>query len=332
MRELAHMARQWVAQGRTALLARPITEQGFGPQHPADAILIDADGNCYGTLYRGVFNNHLAAEAAALPPGHTARVCEVVVHDDEVKEARLTCGGQAEILLQPLRTVPTHWWDLLSVGADAALITRLGEDQTQAVSDVVTEVRQGDDPAALAQAAEQARHLLARHRAGRETCSTDAGLVLIETCPAVPHLVIVGGGELAELLIAQARVLGWQATVAYAAPDVRKLLSDRPTAACLIVLSHEPDLDIPSLRTALTSGIPYVGALGSRRTQTRRAAALMKAGLEEEQLRRVHGPIGLDLGARTPAETALAICAEILAALDQRQAVTLREGAGPVNA
>ncbi|MGW1759044.1 XdhC family protein [Streptomyces mirabilis] len=319
MRELADTARRWAAQGRPAVLARPITEQGFGPRHPADALLIDEDGNRQGTLYRGAFDDHLAAEAAALPPGHTARVCEVAVHDDEVKEARLTCGGQAEILLQPLHTVPARWWDLLSEGADAALITRIDEERTQAVSDVVTPGLRGDDPTAVVQAvvqaAEQARQLLARHRAGRETRRAAAGLVLIEACPAVPHLVIVGGGELAELLTTQAQVLGWQATVAYAAGDARRLLADRPAAACLIVLSHEPGVDIPTLHTALTAGIPYVGALGSRRTQARRAEALTEAGLTEGQLRRIHGPIGLDIGARTPAETALAICAEVLAAL-----------------
>ncbi|MER5806020.1 XdhC family protein [Streptomyces mirabilis] len=315
MRELADTARRWAAQGRPAVLARPITEQGFGPRHPADALLIDEDGNRRGTLYRGAFDDHLVAEAAALPPGHTARVCEVAVHDDEVKEARLTCGGQAEILLQPLHTVPARWWDLLSEGADAALITRIDEERTQAVSDVVTPGLRGDDPAAVVQAAEQARQLLARHRAGRETRRADTGIVLIEVCPAVPLLVIVGGGELAELLTTQAKVLGWQATVAYAAADARTPMADRPAAACLIVLSHEPDLDIPALHTALTAGVPYVGALGSRRTQARRAEALTEAGLTEEQLRRIHGPIGLDIGARTPAETALAICAEVLAAL-----------------
>ncbi|MFE2601982.1 XdhC family protein [Streptomyces mirabilis] len=239
----------------------------------------------------------------------------MAVHDDEVKEARLTCGGQAEILLQPLHTVPARRWDLLSEGADAALITRIDEERTQAVSDVVTPGLQGDDPAAVVQAAEQARQLLARHRAGRETRRADTGIVLIEACPAVPHLVIVGGGELAELLTTQAQVLGWQATVAYAAADARTLMADRPAAACLIVLSHEPDLDIPALHTALTARVAYVGALGSRRTQARRAEALTEAGLTEEQLRRIHGPIGLDIGARTPAETALAICAEVLAAL-----------------
>ncbi|MFJ8057320.1 XdhC family protein [Streptomyces sp. NPDC096142] len=333
MRELADTARRWAAEGHGGVLARPITEQGFGPRHPADALLFDADGRCHGTLYRGVFDEHLAAEAAALTAGHTAAVREVSVHDDEVERAGLTCGGQAEILLQPLDTVPAHWWDLLAEGADAALVTRLDETQTQAVSTVVTPGGpDGTVPQGPVQAVERARELLVRRRAGRDARFTDAGLVLIESFPAVPHLVIAGGGELAELLVAQAHVLGWQATVTATAEDAVGLLTEHPAAACLIVLSHEREVDIPVLRTALTTGIAYVGALGSRRTQGRRAEALARAGLDEEHIARVHGPIGLDLGARTPAETALAVCAEVLAALDGRVAQVLREGSGPINA
>ncbi|MER5545994.1 XdhC family protein [Streptomyces sp. NPDC001118] len=330
MRELAETARRWAAQGRTGVLARPLTEQGFGPRHPADAVLIDQDGQCYGTLYRGVFDDYLAAEAAALPAGHTACVREVSVHDDDVKRAGMTCGGQAEVLLQSLHTVPARWWDLLAEGADAALITQLDEQQTQVASTVATTAPEGGD--GPAQAVERARELLNRRRAGRDARYTDDGLVLIETFPAVPHLVVVGGGELADLLTAQAHLLGWHATVETAAQDAVRRLAERPAAACLIVLSHEPDVDVPVLSAALTSGIPYVGALGSRRTQARRAADLVKAGLDEKQLASVHGPIGLDLGARTPAETALAICAEVLAALDGREARVLREADGPINA
>ena len=316
MRELADTARQWAAPGRgAAVLARPVTERGFGPRRPADALLIDAEGTCHGSLYQGAFDRRLAEEAATLAPGHTARVCAVAVHEDGVKEAGLTCGGQAEILLQPLPAVPARWWDVLAGGGDAALVTWLDERRTHAVSVVVTPDPGPDDPDLPPQAAVRARELLARRRAGREVQATEAGLVLIETCPAAPRLVIVGGGELAELLVSQAELLGWQAAVTSAAQDAAELLGERPAAACLIMLSHEPEVDVPTLHAALTSGIPYVGALGSRHTQERRAAGLAEAGLDEGLLGRIHGPIGLDIGARTPAETAMAICAEVLTAL-----------------
>jgi len=317
MRELADTARRWAARHGAAVLARPLTERGFGPRHPGDAILIDADGNCHGTLYRGAFDRRLVEEAASLPPGHTSRVVPVAVHDDGVRDAGLTCGGQAEILLQPLASVPARWWELLAGGADAALVTWLDERRTHAVSTVVTRDGAADGPDVPPQAAECARERLVRHRAGREVHATDAGLCLVETCPAVPHLVVVGGGELAELLLAQAGLLGWRATVTSTAQDAGKLLVEHAACACLVMLSHEPDVDVPTLHTALTSGIPYVGALGSRHTQERRAAGLTEAGLGDDHLGRIHGPIGLDIGARTPAETAMAVCAEVLTALDR---------------
>ncbi|MEU9332716.1 XdhC family protein [Streptomyces sp. NPDC048290] len=331
MRELAETARRWATEGRPAVLARPLTERGFGPRRPSDALLVDARGATYGALYRGAFDALLVAETAALlgngdsEDGAPARVCAVVVHGDQVAAAGLTCGGQAELLLQPLSAVPERWWRLLADGADAALVTRLNADRTRAVSEPVT----ADDGDATPAAAE-ARRLLARHRAGRATLAADDGPVLIETCPAVPHLIIAGGGELAALLTAQAGLLDWRATEAHTAREVAELIAARPAAACLIVLSHEPDLDVPALRTALTTGVPYVGALGSRPTQARRTAALVETGVSEELLARVHGPIGLDIGARTPAETALTICAEVLAALHAR--LTRHARRGPVRA
>ncbi len=78
MRELVETAKQWVAEGRAGYLARPVTEQGFGPRDPAGAVLVDARGECVGSLYRGVFDAELVAEAVAMGPGVTARVCEVM--------------------------------------------------------------------------------------------------------------------------------------------------------------------------------------------------------------------------------------------------------------
>ncbi|MDQ0994407.1 XdhC family protein [Streptomyces sp. V3I7] len=334
MRELADAARRWAAEGRPGVLARPITETGFGPRNLGEAVLIDADGHCHGSLYRGTFDDYLAAQAAALPEGDTACVREVAVHEEEVKRAGLTCGGQADVLLQPLHTLPTAWWDLLADGSDAALVTRLDASGTRAASTVVTSAPRQDDAGTdvSAEVVERARELLARRRTGRDLQPTHGGLVLIETFPALPHLVIVGEGELAGLLVAQAALLGWPAVVTSEAQEAVRLLSERPGGACLIMLSHDPEVDVPVLSSALTTGVAYVGALGSRRTQARRAASLTEAGFDEVQLGRVHGPIGLDLGARTAAETALAICAEVLAALDGREARVLREGSGSINA
>ncbi|MER7764060.1 XdhC family protein [Streptomyces sp. NPDC097619] len=312
MRELVGTAREWVAEGRTGFLARAVTEQGFGPRVPGGAVLVDPEGGCAGSLYRGVFDAQLVAEAAAVPAGDTARVCEVSVHGAEAEAAGLTCGGQAEVLLQPLESVPEEWWRLLGEGAGAALVSRLDEAGRQVTSSVV---RPGREPGSEAE--RRALELLGHHRAGRDALcgEADTGLVLIEALPADPFLVIGGGGELAELITAQARLLGWSAVTTVDGAEASGLLGAGRGSECLVMLSHDPSFDVPVLRGALTGGVPYVGALGSRKTQARRRDGLLGTGVTEEQVSRVHGPIGLDLGARTPAETAMAICAEILSTL-----------------
>ncbi|MGW4683682.1 XdhC family protein [Streptomyces sp. NPDC004244] len=312
MRGLVETARRWAAEGRAGFLARPVAEQGFGPRDPAGALLLDAGGECVGSLYRGVFDAALVAEAGAWPPGATARVCEVSVGAEEAAEARLTCGGRAEILLQPLAAVPAQWWELLARGVGVALVTRLNERADQAVSEVVRAV---DTP--VDEAGRRAGELLATRRPGRDAVYGDTGLVLVEACPSEPHVVIGGpaSGELAQLVGAQARLLGWGAQCVGTVAEAEELLAARRDAACLVMLSHDPEFDVPTLRAALALGVPYVGALGSRRTTARRREGLEAAGVAQADVARVHGPIGLDLGARTPAETALAICAEILAVL-----------------
>ncbi|MFD9569442.1 XdhC family protein [Streptomyces sp. NPDC059982] len=330
MRELAETARRWVAEGRVAFLARPVTEQGFGPRDPAGAVLVDPRGECVGALYRGVFDAELVAEAGALDgdgdgAGDRARVCELSVGAGEAVEARLTCGGQAEVLLQPLAAVPEQWWELLGTGAGVALVTRLNETADRAESRVV---RVGGTPADDAE--RRAGELLGTRRPGRDALYGGSGLVLVEAYPSAPHVVIGGAGELAEVIGAQAALLGWEAVAVESAAEAEKVLTAHRDAACLVLLSHEPDFDVPALRTALALGIPYVGALGSRRTTARRREGLVAAGVREAELARVHGPIGLDLGAKTPAETALAICAEILGVLGGREAQGLRDSDGPL--
>ncbi|MFB7464509.1 XdhC family protein [Streptomyces sp. NPDC056224] len=325
MRELVGTARRWVAEGRAGYLARPVTEQGFGPRDPAGALLVDARGECVGALYRGVFDAELVAEAGAMAAGHTARVCEVSVRAAEAAEARLTCGGQAEVLLQPLTAIPAEWWELLGEGAGVALVTRLNEAADRAVSEVV---RATDTP--RDDAGRRAGELLGTRRPGRDALYGESGLVLVEAYPSAPYVVIGGGGELAGIIERQAALLGWGTRLVDSAADAAEVLADHRDAACLVVLSHEPDFDVPTLRKALELRIPYVGALGSRRTTARRREGLIAAGVSEARLALVHGPIGLDLGAKTPPETALAICAEILGVLSGRATPALRDSDGPL--
>ncbi|WP_326588013.1 XdhC family protein [Streptomyces sp. NBC_01294] len=335
MRELVETARQWLAEGRAGYLARPVTEQGFGPRDPAGAVLVDARGECVGALYRGVFDAELIAEVGAIGAmgaaaggvsGGTARVCEVSVRGPEAEAAKLTCGGQAEVLIQPLAAIPAEWWELLDEGVGVALVTRLNETADQATSEVVRATDAVRD-----EAGRRAGELLAVRRPGRDALYGDSGLVLVEAYPSAPYVVIGGGGELAEIIERQALLLGWEAVLVTGREEAAQVIEARRDAACVVMLSHDEEFDVPTLRDALAAGVPYVGALGSRRTTARRREGLIGAGVSEAQLALVHGPIGLDLGARTPAETALAICAEILGVLGARKAGALRDAEGPLN-
>ncbi|WP_331767111.1 hypothetical protein [Embleya sp. NBC_00896] len=141
MRDLAGIALRWMAEARPAVLVRPVTEEGFGPRHPHDALLLDGRGDRgdrAGELYRGVFDAHFLAEVVRMPADGTSRICEVAVHGHEAAEAGLTCGGQTEVLLLPLAAIPQRWWSLLAGGRGAALITSPIEAGTRATSTVTT--------------------------------------------------------------------------------------------------------------------------------------------------------------------------------------------------
>jgi xanthine dehydrogenase accessory factor len=156
--------------------------------------------------------------------------------------------------------------------------------------------------------------------------------LFIEAYPVRPRLVVVGAVEVARSLVHIARELGYETVVidgraAFATearfPDVDRLIVGWPDevadeiglgpADAVAVLTHDVKFDEPAIVEALRRGCRYVGAVGSRKTQADRRARLLEAGVDEAQLDRLRGPIGLDLGGRLPAETALAIMAEIVA-------------------
>lgn len=167
---------------------------------------------------------------------------------------------------------------------------------------------------------------------------TGAGRVLVHPFNPPLRLAIVGAVHIAQHLARQARDLRFDVTIIDPRrgfltearfpdttldprwPDeaLRAFGPDRRSA--VVTLSHDAKLDEPALQAALESDCFYIGALGSRRTQARRRARLLEAGLSEAALDRIHGPIGLDLGAKSPAEIALSVAAELVATLRGRSA------------
>jgi xanthine dehydrogenase accessory factor len=122
-----------------------------------------------------------------------------------------------------------------------------------------------------------------------------------------PNLLIVGDGPVTDALAAFATILGWPLTITTQAQTVA------PQVDAVVITSHEDGVDAPTIQSAINGGTAYVGAMGSRRTQTRRREWLLSAGVTERELEALHAPIGLDIGADQPAEIALSILAEIVA-------------------
>ena len=176
--------------------------------------------------------------------------------------------------------------------------------------------------------------------------------VFVESFAPPPRMVIFGAVDFTAALARVAKVLGYHVTVCDARPvfatrarfpmadEVVVDWPDRHLAKigdslgprdAVCVLTHDPKFDVPAIVAALSTGVGYLGAMGSRRTHLERVDRLREAGVTESGLARVMAPIGLDLGARTPEETAVSICAEIIALRTGRRAPSLRDAAGPIH-
>ncbi len=203
----------------------------------------------------------------------------------------------------------------------------------------------GDAPAELRARAEdllrEGRNRLFEHGPAK---------VFAEVYGPPPRLLVFGAVDTAEALCRAAKTIGWRTIVADAratfatrerVPSADELVVAWPEealarvapdyATAIVVLTHEAKFDLPALQGALATEAFYIGAMGSRRAQARRREHLIEVGARAEDLERIHGPCGLDLGAETPAETALSILAEIVAVRSGRTGGPLREGAGRIH-
>jgi xanthine dehydrogenase accessory factor len=177
--------------------------------------------------------------------------------------------------------------------------------------------------------------------------------VFIESFAPPPRMIIFGAVDFTAALARAAKLLGYRVTVCDARavfatpqrfPMADEVVNDWPhrylvkageelgprDAVC--VLTHDHKFDVPAITAALETGVGYIGAMGSRRTHTDRVRRLREEGVDDDALDRVMAPIGLDLGARTPEETAVSICAEIIALRTGRKARSLRDADGPIHA
>jgi len=346
MEDLLPILDAWAAEGVRAGRAVVIRSFGSAPRPVGAVLAATEDGRIAGSVSGGCVEGAAVGEIERARADGTVRTIRYGISDETARSVGLACGGTIDVLVEP-RIRP----ELIAAARERGQVVAIplppggpgadpgpalpGEGPADQPAVVLDEMggRTGTtgDPEADALLAAAAADALATGRpavvplAGREW--------LLEVAPRPPRLVIVGAVQVAIPLVALARTLGWRTVVvdgrpAFATrerfPHADELIVGWPDEAAeaiglgpadsVAVLSHDVKFDEPAIALALARGCRYVGAVGSRRTQADRRERLRAAGVSEEGIARLHGPIGLDLGGREPAETALAILAEIVAA------------------
>lgn len=342
MEQVAESLRKATSTGQRAVVGRVIGLKGFSTLPLDEMVVIDEGGSLHGDLLGRPGAEKLTAATRGLF-GQAPRLetVGVSIHGPDIKELGLSCGGQAEVLLQPAASIPDQFWSAMAERAPAALVTVIdgpgaGPDAlaVSRTGQVWGRLDQASGPAVLESLVQEAQSLLREGRTAHRRVETEAGVALVEAWVPNPRLVVVGSGDVVGALEAQAGLLGWEVRATdgpQSSDELESLLDWAGASAALIVLSHDPHIDAPALATGLGRPIPYIGAMGSRGTQSRRLERLTAQGIPPEQLERIHRPIGLNLGGRRAPEVALAIVAEILAVHCGRDARSLSETSGPIH-
>lgn len=296
-------------------VAWAVETHGFSARDHTEALMLTPGGGRVGSVMSGSLNDQLAGLAGTASRG---RIVDLNVGDVDALVAGLSCGGDARCLLVPATELPEELWERLVRREPVCLVTRL--DGGEVAETTVF------GPDTIGDAGEDAQRLFGRATSGTEV----AGDTVITALRPIPKLVVIGAGAIAEALVAQAGLLGWNTQTMTDADAAATVLAELADLDNVVVISHDAEIAGRALMAVLSGGAGYIGALGSRRTQQARANWLAEHGVTE--LDRIHGPAGLDVGANTPAEIAVSIVAEALAVRSGSSPVSLRERSGSIHA
>ncbi len=345
MNELLPELDAWRADGVSAARAVVVRVFGSAPRPPGAVLLVADDGRLAGSVSGGCVEGAAFEQVEGARASNRALVIRYGISDEQAWDVGLACGGTIDVLVEPrvrsevigaARTGGVCVAIPLPADAPSAEFGPVTPGVGEASPEVVLVGADGllrgslGSPAADAQLRTAALTALDRGESG--TVLIEGRQVFLEAYPIKPRLVVVGAVEVARFLVRFARELGYETIVVdgratFATPsrfpDVDQLIVGWPDEVAddiglgprdaVAVLTHDVKFDEPAIVEALRRNCRYVGAVGSRKTQGDRRERLREAGLTDAELDRLRGPVGLDLGGRAPAETALAIMAEIVA-------------------
>ena len=335
MREILSELERWRSRDERMAMARVVSTRRSAPRPVGSKLIVSEHGEMAGSVSGGCVESEVVEAAREVLAGGAPRVLTYGISDDLALSVGLPCGGEIDVWVD--EPDPKLLEQLIEISRDEQRAVYLVDldDGTQQL------MRDGDS--------DVADELI---RSGHsKIVEVEGRRVFADVFGPPPRLLVYGAVDTADALCTAARAIGWHTIVADArgrfatrerlpnADDVMvawpedalaQVVPDHTTA--IVVLTHDDKFDVPMLIGALESEAFYIGALGSRRNQERRRERLLEAGVDQAALERISGPAGLDIGAHTPAETALSILAEILAVRTGRDGGRLKKASGRIHA
>ncbi|MEW6717253.1 MAG: XdhC/CoxI family protein [Chloroflexota bacterium] len=343
MREVLSDIERWISEGKEVAIAKVISTWGSSPRGVGANLAISSAREMSGSVSGGCVEGAVVEVGLDVLRSKKPRLLQFGVGDETAMGIGLACGGQIEVFISQLDV------DLFTtlhkeLSAERQVVQAIVIRGPQEMLGKTIILRQdggvsGTIPTEFValvirlahEAFESGRHL---RKVVKSPSPEEVAIeVFVEVIPPRPRLIIVGGVHVSIALVNLARTLGFYTIVvdprrAFGSPErflqadellqvwPEEALKDMPltTSTAVVMLTHDPKIDDPALKVVLNSPAFYVGALGSRKTHRERCQRLVRAGLNLEQLERIHSPIGLDIGAQKPEEIALAIMGEIVAA------------------
>jgi xanthine dehydrogenase accessory factor len=335
VREILPELDRWRARGDRIAVARVVATRRSAPRPVGSKLIVSESGELAGSVSGGCVESEVVEAAREVLAGGEPRLLTYGISDDLALSVGLPCGGEIDVWVdEPDPQLLAELADVARAERRAVFFVDL-DDGTQRL------VLDGDND--VADELIRSGHSKVVELHGRRLFADVFG--------PPPRLFVYGAVDTADALCAAAKAIGWRTIVADARgrfatrerlPHADEILVAWPEEAlaqvapdhttAILVLTHDDKFDVPVLTGALATEAYYVGALGSRRNQERRRERLLEAGVDEAELERISGPAGLDIGAHTPAETAVSMLAEIMAVRAGRDGGRLRNSAGRIHA
>jgi xanthine dehydrogenase accessory factor len=368
MREVLDDVVRWQAAGQRAAIARVVGTEGSSPRDAGATMAVSEGSEVAGSVSGGCVEGAVVGAALEILAGEREPgVITFGFSDEDAFAVGLTCGGTIHLFVEPVTesasdgplygtlraavdaSEPVALVTVIDgVGTGAKLLVRPDAEPLGTLGDPDLDRVVGRDALGELEAGLSSTRHYGAHGEARENDVS----VFIESFVVPPRMIIFGAVDFTAALARVGKLLGFRVTVCDAravfatvqrfpmADEVVNAWPDRFLGEVgaelgprdvVCVLTHDHKFDVPAILAAVQTKVGYVGAMGSRRTNEGRTVRLREAGMSDADIAKVMSPIGLDIGARTPEETAIAICAEVIANRTGRRAGSLRDTTGPIH-